>query len=175
MIDGTAIRLRGWQESDLTLLTEMRNDLALQAQLLARVRGSNAGQVRQWLQERTADPQGLLLIVANRGDDKALGYLHLSEVGGIDRRAELGICLHAQAQGRGVGSEALTLVQPYLREVWALRKLSLRVRKDNSRAIACYERLGFEHCGLLREHVYADGAFRDVVLMECFLQDKTSA
>lgn len=175
MIDGTMVRLRGWQESDLEVITEMRNDLALQAQLLARTRGSNTPQVRQWLQDRSADPQGLLLIVAHRHDDRTLGYLQLSDISGIDRRAELGICLHAQAQGHGVGREALTLVQPYLREVWALRKVSLRVRSDNAQAIACYERVGFERCGLLRQHVHVEGTFRDIVLMDFFLEDKDSA
>ena len=175
MIDGTGLRLRGWRESDLDVLTEMRNDLALQSELLARPRGSGALQVRQWLQNRAADPQGLLLIVAGRDDDRTLGYLQLTDISAVDRRAELGICLHAQAQGRGVGNEALTLVQPYLRRVWALRKLNLRVRADNARAIACYERVGFLRCGLLRHHVYIDGALRDLVLMEMFLEGTESA
>lgn len=175
MIDGTVVRLRGWQESDLEVITEMRNDLALQSQLLGRARGSNAPQVRQWLQDRSADPHGLLLIVASRDDDRTLGYLQLSGISGIDRRAELGICLQAQAQGRGVGREVLTLVQPYLRDVWALRKVSLRVRSDNAQAIACYERVGFERCGLLRQHVHAEGTFRDIVLMDLFLGGTESA
>ena len=78
MIDGSVVRLRGWQDSDLEVITEMRNDLALQAQLLARARGSNVPQVRQWLQDRSVDPHGLLLIVASRDDDRTLGYLQLS-------------------------------------------------------------------------------------------------
>ena len=175
MIDGKVVRLRGWRASDLKVITEMRNDRALQAQLLARARGSNTPQVEQWLQDRSSDLQGLLLIVASSDDDGTLGYLQLSDMSGIDRRAELGICLHARAQGRGVGREALTLVQPYLREVWALRKLSLRVRGDNAQAIACYERVGFERCGLLRQHVHVDGTFRDIVLMDLFLEGKDSA
>ena len=175
MIDGTVVRLRGWRESDLEVITEMRNDLALQAQLLARARGNNTPQVRQWLQDRSADPQGLLLIVASRDDDRTLGYLQLSDISGIDRRAELGICLQGQARGQGKGREALTLVQPYLREVWALRKVSLRVRSDNAQAIACYERVGFERCGLLRQHVHVEGTFRDIVLMDLFLEGNDSA
>ena len=175
MIEGTALRLRGWREDDLDVLTEMRNDLALQAELLARPRGSAVPQVRQWLLERTADPRGLLLIVANRSDDMPLGYLQLSEVDSLDRRAEIGICLHASAQGRGAGLETLTIMKPYLRNVWSLRKLTLRVRADNTRAIACYEKAGFAKCGLLREHVNIDGALRDLVLMEHFLHEEASA
>lgn len=175
MIEGKVVRLRGWRESDLQILTEMRNDAALQAQLLARARGSSTPQVRQWLQDRSTDPNGLLLIVASRDDDRTLGYLKCSDMGTVDRRAELGICLHSQAQGRGVGREVLTLVIPYLRDIWSVRKLSLRVRADNSRAIACYERVGFERCGLLRQHVHVDSALRDLVLMEVLLEGRDSA
>lgn len=175
MIEAATIRLRGWQEADLPVLAEMRNDTALQAQLLARARGSNAAQVRQWLLDRSTDAHGLLLVIASRDDDTALGYLQFSEMGNADRRAELGICLHARAQGRGAGRDALGAVMPYLRDVWAVRKVSLRVRADNPRAIACYARVGFERCGLWREHVFIDGGFRDVVLMELFLEGKDPA
>ena len=175
MIEGSTLRLRGWHESDLGLFIEMRNDVALQAELLARPRGSGIAQVRQWLQDRAGDPQGLLLVVASLDDDRPLGYVQLTDVSSIDGRAELGICLHAQAQGRGVGLEALTLVQPYLRRVWALRKLTLRVRAENARAIACYEQVGFVRCGLLHQHVFIDGALRDLVLMELFLDEPSTA
>jgi diamine N-acetyltransferase len=175
MIDGESIRLRPWKEADLGLLGELRNDLALQAQLLARPRGSSEPQLRQWLESRARDADGLFLVVADRADDTALGYLQIDRLSPVDRRAELGICLHAAAQGRGIGRQALGLVQAYLLRVWALRKLTLQVRSDNAAAIACYQHAGFRNCGLLSRHHWADGAFHDVVLMECFLGDEGAA
>jgi diamine N-acetyltransferase len=169
VIVGQSVVLRGWREADLSVLCELRNDVELQAQLIARPRGSDRPQVRQWLRVRGADEHGLLLVIADREDDRALGYLQLQGMTGIDRRAELGICLHRTAQGRGTGTESLQLLEPYLRDVWAIRKIFLQVRADNNRAISCYERVGYERCGLLREHVFADGAYRDVVLMERWL------
>jgi RimJ/RimL family protein N-acetyltransferase len=169
VIVGQGVVLRGWRESDLDVLCELRNDVELQSQLIARARGSDLTKVRQWLRVRGADEHGLLLVIADRDDDRALGYLQLQGITGIDRRAELGICLHRTAQGRGVGTESLRLLEPYLRDIWAIRKIFLQVRAENVRAISCYERVGFERCGLLREHVFADGAYRDVVLMERFV------
>jgi diamine N-acetyltransferase len=171
MIEGQGLRLRSWTDADIPVLTEMRNDLALQAELLARPRGSSPAQVRQWLKERTADLQGLLLVIADSDDDRTLGYVQITDIHAIDQRGELGMCLHPRAQGQHLGSRALALLPPYLRRVWLLRKLTLRVRADNLRAIACYEKAGFERCGLLREHVRIDGALRDLVLMEVFLHE----
>lgn len=170
MIESATLRLRVWHESDLSRLTELRNDVALQAQLLARARGSNTVQVREWLQRRSAGPDGRLWIVADRTSDAVLGYVQITDLEPLDRRAELGICLAPEAQGRGLGRETLAALLPHLRDALGLRKLCLRVRADNAAALRCYAGLGFETCGRLRQHVFIDGAWQDLVLMEIFLE-----
>ncbi len=170
MIEGRTVCLRAWREGDLPTLLALRNDVPLQAQLLARARGSDMAQVRHWLQERSAGQESLLWIVADKGTDEALGYVQVAGIDAIDRRGDLGICLAPTAQGRGRGRETIAALLPWLRDTRDLRKLSLRVRADNAAAIRCYERLGFEACGTLREHVFIDEAWQDVVLMDLFLR-----
>jgi diamine N-acetyltransferase len=170
MIDGASIRLRAWRDQDVPVMRVLRNDVALQAQLLARARGSDDSQVRRWLEERSTGDESLLYIIADRENDAALGYLQLTGIDPIDRRAELGICLAPQAQGRHVGRDSLLLLLPHVQETRNLRKVSLRVRADNLSAIRCYQNVGFKQCGLLREHVHIDGAWQDLVLMEIFLR-----
>jgi diamine N-acetyltransferase len=169
LTEGRNIRLRRWQEGDLPMLTALRNDVALQAQLLGRVRGSDEAMVRRWVEERSAGVDSLLLMIADRTRDTPLGYVQVTSLDVMDRRGELGICLLPSAQRRGLGRESLTLLMPYLRDTRGLRKLSLRVRSDNEPAIRCYLSVGFEKVGLLREHVFIDGAWHDLVLMEAFL------
>lgn len=169
MIEGRAIRLRVWQEDDLPVLTLLRNDVALQAQLLARVRGSRVEQVRNWLQDHSSGSDKLIFIIADRETDATLGFIKITELDLVNRRAELGICLIREAQGRGAGSESVRLICTHLRDMWSLRKISLKVRADNDIAIRCYHRTGFETCGLLRQHIYIDGAWQDIMLMDFFL------
>lgn len=173
MIEGAEIRLRSWKDEDLDTMTELRNDVPLQAQLLARVRGSDEAQVRQWLQDRSSNADSILFIIADRVSDAAVGFLQFTGVDPIDRRAELGICVSRHRQGKGFGTEAISIALPHLRDIWDLRKVSLRVRADNEGAIRCYRKIGFEQCGRLREHVYIEGAWHDLVLMEIFLQRKS--
>ncbi len=174
MIEGVSVRLRPWRDDDLQTITALRNDIALQAQLLARARGSNESQVRLWLQSRSTSTDSLLFIIADALTDATLGFLQLTGIDAVDQRAEVGICLADQAQGRGMGRESLSLLLPYVRDSWGMRKLSLRVRSDNLGAIRCYQHVGFVQCGLLYEHVYFDNAWRDVVLMEIFLHNLRS-
>lgn len=166
MIETPQLRLRAWRSDDLPVLTRLRNDIGLQAQLLVRARGNSGAQVQQWLQDRSAAAGSLLWILADRHSDQALGFLQFTGMDGIDRRAELGICLMPEAQGGGRGREAITAALPYLQNNWDLRKVSLRVRNDNAPAIRCYEQLGFERCGLLREDIFLEGRWLDIVLME---------
>lgn len=163
-------RLRPWRDSDVPFLTGIRNDVPLQAQLLARARGSDETQVRRWLHDRTAAPGRLLLVIAHAVTDAPLGFVQVSDLDPVDRRGELGIGLAPQAQGAGHGGRALSLLLDHLRVTRGLRKMQLRVRSDNVRAIRCYERAGFERCGLMRSHVHIEGAWRDVVLMERLLE-----
>jgi RimJ/RimL family protein N-acetyltransferase len=46
-----------------------------------------------------------------------------------------------------------------------VRKVNLRVRADNVRAIALYERLGFVREGRLTRDLLVDGEFHDTLLM----------
>ena len=160
------VRLRAWKEADLQAITEMRNDVSLQAQLLSRVRGSDEAQVRQWLEVRSAPPDNLLFIVAGRDNDEAYGYLQFTGMDPVDRRADLGICLNPKIQSKGMGGETLNLALPYMRDIWGLRKVSLRVRADNEKAIRCYTKVGFKQCGLLAQHTFIDGVWNDVILMD---------
>lgn len=170
MLKSATISLRPWQDADLPILTELRNDVALQAQLLARARGSRPEQVREWLQGRSRQDDRMLFIIADHQDDLAQGFIQLNDLDLIDRHAELGICLSAQARGRGLGGQAIALLADYLRDQWRLHKLCLRVRADNAAALRCYEKAGFVRCGLLRRHVFIEGRWQDVILMEYFLE-----
>ena len=46
-----------------------------------------------------------------------------------------------------------------------LHRIFLRVLADNDRAISSYEKAGFVREAYLRESVYLDDAYRDVILM----------
>ncbi|MFM1989533.1 MAG: hypothetical protein RJA99_2490 [Pseudomonadota bacterium] len=170
MILGERVRLRPWSEADVATLAVLRNDPSLQSLLLSRVRGSHPDQVRDWLRQRSASASGMLCVVADAADDRALGWIQLSGLDDPDGRAELGICLAPDGQGRGLGREAVSLLVAHAAAGWPLRKVSLRVRADHARAVRCYEASGFERCGLLRADVFADGAWRDVLLMERLLR-----
>ena len=171
MIEGSRIRLRDWREADLPALTSWRNDVALQSQLLARVRGSTVDQVREWAQERSRGATSLMWVIAMHEGDQPIGYVQLVGLDDLDQCGDLGICLDAGSQGAGVGREVLSLLIAHARQLRSFRKFELRVRADNAKAIRCYEAVGFVRCGVLHARTFVDGDYADVILMERFIAE----
>jgi diamine N-acetyltransferase len=68
-------------------------------------------------------------------------------------------------QGRGYATEAVRQVADLAFQQMGLHRLYLHVFADNEAAIALYGLAGFCQEGLLREHVWKDGHFRDVLVM----------
>jgi RimJ/RimL family protein N-acetyltransferase len=98
--------------------------------------------------------------------DRLLGHIRLDRVDLNDRRASLAIGIEDPGQlGRGLGSEAIRLVQGYAFGALALHRLSIRVVAYNSRAIRAYEKCGFVIEGREREAAFVDGAWHDDVMM----------
>ncbi|WP_374606438.1 GNAT family N-acetyltransferase [Thermomonas sp.] len=172
-LEGAGVRLRGWQEADLPALSVLRSDVGLQAMLMSRARPNPVSRVREWLEERTAQADMLLLVIADRDNDAVLGYMQAAALDRSHGHCELGICLSPAAHGRGFATEALELLYVHLRDHYGLRKICLRVRCDNARAIAFYHREGYVEVGRLEGHYHEDEACIDVVLMERLLPGAT--
>ncbi|OSM01936.1 putative N-acetyltransferase GCN5 [Magnetofaba australis IT-1] len=99
-------------------------------------------------------------------DDALVGMTHLCEIDWIARHARLGVVIgEAARQGQGYAAEALGLLFDYAFNILNLRRIHLQVASYNRRALALYARLGFIEEGRLREHVYLDDGYHDLILM----------
>lgn len=169
MLSGEKVRLRAWKAEDLEPLCALRNDVQLQALLMAQARPNTLDRTREWLVDRSTREDGVFFVIADRGNDEVLGYVQVAAVDRFHGRGELGICLGWPAHGRGLAAEACELLEQYLRDVIGLRKLSLRVLASNARAIAFYRRHGYRDVGTLRQDHRSGDQYNDVVLMERLL------
>ena len=165
-------RLRACLEADLEVLTTIRNDVELQANLLALPRGSSRDAVRAWVSRRASDETCLFFIVSDVHTDRALGFVQLLRIDLVHGHAELGIALATDARGHGHGAAAIGLIERYAQDVFRIRKFVLQVRASNLAAVRLYSKLGYERAGTLRAHFYHRGAFDDVTLMERLLSER---
>ncbi len=99
-------------------------------------------------------------------DQRYVGGCGLINLDYLHRRAEIGIFVGDKALwGRGVGSEAMTLVIGYGFDYLNLHRIYLRVFAENARAIRVYEGLGFQHEGRFRDAEWRHGRWLDMLYM----------
>jgi putative acetyltransferase len=101
-------------------------------------------------------------------DDRIVGMLTVETFPNRPRRrhvGRLGISVHAEWQGKGVGT-ALMAAAVDLADNWLnLTRLELEVYASNAAAIHLYERFGFTHEGKMRQHAFRDGEYVDSNMM----------
>jgi RimJ/RimL family protein N-acetyltransferase len=115
-------------------------------------------------------PEAGLLWYVIRADGRDVGTVWL-EREADHSSARLGILLGDEALfGRGIGTEAMRLVLERARSRdLHLHKVVLHVRRDNGRAIRCYERCGFVTIESATK-VRADGVRIEALRMELQLE-----
>lgn len=170
---GTA--LRAPEAGDVRFLRALRNDVALQTQLLSLPRPNSDDRVREWIGSLARDEASLFFIIHSVAEAAPVGFIQVREMHLVHRRGVLGICLAEAVRGKGHGSAAIGMVEDYARRVFGLRKLTLQVLASNTGAVRLYEKLGYTTVGVLRGHFMNDGVFHDVTLMEKFLAPEVPA
>lgn len=76
-----------------------------------------------------------------------------------------GLSVRKQYWGLGIGSVMLETLIQWARDNGIIKKINLRVRTDNLRAIQLYERLGFTKEGTIHKEIFLDGEYFDTYWM----------
>jgi putative acetyltransferase len=110
-------------------------------------------------------PENLWLLAAVV-KDRVIGQLGLDlNTGRRAHVARLGMMIHDEYQGRGVGS-ALMEAAVDLAENWMnISRIELECYVDNVAGRALYEKFGFALEGTLRDYAFRAGRYADAYLM----------
>ena len=153
---GDAERMRFWGHGPLVTQDDA-------VAYIAKIRaGAARGDLRQWAITPAAEPS-----VSGRelgSGDELIGTATLAGVDEAHRRAELGVALRREWEGRGLAAEAVAELARHAFEDLGLHRLTADADPRNTPAIALLERLGFRREGLLREHHRSGGEWQDGVL-----------
>ena len=161
---GDKVYLRPIEPDDGPRLRRWFNDYEVR-RATSRHRPMHAAAQEEWMKNMQSRGDVVLMIVV-RGTDETVGMTGLHEIDPRHRRATYGIAIGEKNEwNKGYGTEAARLLVGYGFDTLNLHKVCLDAFADNARAIHSYEKLGFRHEGLFREHFFRDGRYCDGVVM----------
>jgi RimJ/RimL family protein N-acetyltransferase len=150
---------------DLPTLFRWADDVG-EARLNEPYRPQNWHQQEAFWTNAANDRTRVFFAIRTANDPAIIGYVQIINIDPVHRSATIGIRIGEPShRGQGKGREALTLAIDYCWNHLNLSRIALSVFAENRRAIELYARLGFHHEGLLRQAVFIDGAWIDMVLM----------
>lgn len=121
-----------------------------------------------WFSSIGKDPNRIAFAI--RAKEQIIGVVQLIDIHPIHRSAELVIRIGEDAnRGRGYGTEALRAVVQYAWMDLNLQRIWLRVFHTNERAIAAYQKAGFELEGRMRRACFIDGNYIDELVFSALI------
>ncbi|MBN1583409.1 MAG: GNAT family N-acetyltransferase [Anaerolineae bacterium] len=121
--------------------------------------------LKDWLQEMDKAKNAFLLGIRLLDADQLIGYIELEGILWIHQTGWIGIGIgEPDYWNRGYGREAMDLALAFCFDELNLHRVQLTVFDYNKRAIALYEKLGFQHEGTFREFLHRDGQRYDMHL-----------
>lgn len=166
MFRGKRVVLRAFTDGDAEVMHRFVNDEATMRQMLAGMPyPSTLRDEMQWVGQQSSYTRGEYHFAVENEAGAFIGRCGLIRLDWKNRVAELGMMIGAPYQHQGYGSEALMLLCRFCFAQLNLNRLVVRVFAGHGAAIRCYEKAGFQREGLLREEVFRDGRYQDVLVM----------
>lgn len=166
--DGRLVTIRGVVPEDAAKVLEYVDRVSGETDYLAQGRGElgwTLEKERKFIEEYLSSDNKLLIL--GEIDDEVAGALGFT--GGERKRmrhgGELGIAVVKKYWGLGLGTALMEYLIAWAKSSGIVRKITLRSRIDNERALRLYERFGFVREGVVTRLFEIAGEFYDGYLL----------
>lgn len=164
--------LRALEPEDLDFLFAIENDPTIWE-----VSATGAPYSRYILKQYIASAESiyecgeLRLIVADKKTQEAMGVVDLTNFSPLDSRAEVGIAILKKMRGKGIGAEAIRLIEGYACTQLRIQALyAYASPTHNPASHALFLRAGFTPIATLPKWLYRGEKYHDCTFFHRFLK-----
>ncbi len=157
------IYLKSMTMEDAHYIIEWRNRPDIKKYFIYQGEFTVQGQ-KEWIDRYVKKGLVKQFMIVKSEDQDVIGSVYLRDIDYNFKKAEFGI-FFGKEYGKGYGTKAARMMLKYAFEELGLHRVYLRVFADNTRALASYKKVGFEKEGILRDDVYLNNEYKDVVWM----------
>lgn len=166
LLRGEKVYLTALNRADMPTVTSWFQDIEfLRAFDATPAYPRGAEEMTEWLDTRSKDKNEFIFAIRRVADNELLGIVELDGILWTNQVSGLSIGIGNRAErGKGYGYEAMQLILAFAFDELNLHRITITVFSYNDRAIALYEKLGFQREGTFREFVHRDGQRYDMYL-----------
>jgi RimJ/RimL family protein N-acetyltransferase len=152
-------------------IAKWKTDRDLSMLIMSEYQKTSVSSAKEWIIKNSTDTNqvlnGIYLIADN--SKELIGISRLMFIDYESMICELGIYIgEDKYRGHGLGEKALDLTINLAFEKVKLKKIFLRVNKNNTIAIKLYKKKGFLIEGVLKEHLKNGNSYDDILYMSIF-------
>lgn len=102
--------------------------------------------------------------IAQKTDNTIIGHCGFFDIDRFNCCAEISYCSKRELWGQGIMTEAVDAMLKFGFEDYGLNRIVAKVIKDNVGSIKVLQKLGFVQEGILRESLYKNGQYHDLIV-----------
>ena len=174
MYEGEKVILRAFEKEDIKKFHKAFNNYELQKLLNPRtILPITYEEEEKMINEFSQDKdKKFIFSIVTKKDKKLIGSCSCEQMDHKNRTAIGGIAImNKKDWGKGYGSDAIKVFLNIMFNEVNMRKLTYYTYSYNERALECYKKIGFKEEGRLKEHIYREGKYHDVIFMSFFKKD----
>ncbi|MCM1991615.1 GNAT family N-acetyltransferase [Oceanirhabdus seepicola] len=160
------IKLRKMKREDIEVYNRWSNDEGVVRNTYPNLDRYSMEDTEKFYNKVNNSSSSKTYIIEDVKKQKSIGITTLLNIDFYNRNAEFIIDIgEKEYWGKGYGKEAMVLMLQLAFLELNLNRVYLRVFSFNERAIKLYEKIGFLYEGRLREAIFRDGKWHDIVNM----------
>jgi RimJ/RimL family protein N-acetyltransferase len=172
MICNNGVGLRLVLEEDLPLLERWRDDPLTHSMFYSFALMSDSA-LRNWFRSLLSAPNRMRFMIQRLEDGATIGITGLEHIEYRNQEGELaGLVIDPAERGRGWATKAIGTLTQYAFEDLNLHRLFARIHHSNGGARRVAEKAGLISEGAMRQAVYHDGRYEDLIYMSILREER---
>jgi len=165
-LKGKLINLRPLSLKDAPNFCKWFEDPEVSMFISLRGRGApSLKQEKEWIKNNFKTKDNAYFCIETK-DHEHIGSVSLMHIDSMHKSAEFGISIgNKRYWGQGMGTEATKMMLDYGFKKLKLHRIGLQVIAYNFRAQRTYQKSGFVYEGRLRDKMYFNGHWHDMIMM----------
>jgi RimJ/RimL family protein N-acetyltransferase len=159
-LEGEKVDLRTVEEEDIEFLRNGVNHPEVR-KYMGNKRPQNIETQKEFIENTDDDTQHLL--ICTKDEEKAGVVSLIKQEDRPENMAKIGLWIHPNHQKKGFGTEASKLMTNYGFKQLDYHRIFARAYNHNESSQKIWERIGYEREGVLRDHSYSKGEYRDLI------------